>query len=136
MYNLFVNTHFNKTAIAPDLMSSNFGFTDSNLKELSLEKTYFKQLQQKLLDNKDYVSAAIISLNLEEKDFDNAILVSIQVIIEQLRCNILVRNEQLMFFRLILNRLLNENKLSLYMVLFIINILEQRKTKDTTKTSW
>ena len=47
MYNLFVNTHFNKTAIAPDLMSSNFGFTDSNLKELSLEKTYFKQLQQK-----------------------------------------------------------------------------------------
>lgn len=127
MYNLFINAHFNKTDIASDLMSSNFGFTDSNLKELSLEKTYFKQLQQKLLDNKDYVSAAIISLNLEEKAFDNAILISIQVIIEQLRCNILVRNEQLMFFSLILNRLLNENKLSLYMVLFIINILEQRK---------
>ena len=131
LYNLFLQSGFKDTQISQDILASNFGFTTKNLKELSLNKIDIKNLQQKLLDKKDVIGADIISINLDELLCDYSILACMQVIIGQLRNNILVRVEQLLFFKNIINNLLITHKISLYTVIALLHSLEEIKFIET-----
>lgn len=122
-YNIFANSNFPDSKITKTLLASNYGFSSENFEELSLKNTNFKALQQDYLEQKDVISAAIISLNIE-KNYDYSILAGIQVIIEQLKIGILVRAEQLFFFKSVIESLLLQNKISFYTVINILNSLE------------
>uniref|UniRef100_UPI0040571B05 hypothetical protein n=1 Tax=Agathobacter sp. TaxID=2021311 RepID=UPI0040571B05 len=124
-FNLLINSHFEKSNVAKELFGSNFGFSQVNLAELSIEKQHLKNIQQTCLDNKDIVGAAVIALNLEEKNYDYAVWTSIQVVIEQLKKGILIRAEQLLFLKSVINQLIEHNKISLYTILAIISLLEK-----------
>ena len=127
LFNLFLQTSFKDTLISKDLLSSNVGFTKENLDELSLDKISIKNLQQKLLYKKDVIGAAIISINIDENFYDYSIWICMQVIIDQLKNNILVRVEQLLFFKTIIDNLLMTHKISLYTVVGLLNLLEKTK---------
>lgn len=127
LYNLFLQSHFENTQISRDLLASNVGFTQENLNELSINTIDVKNLQQQLLNRKDVIGAAIISINIDEKFYDYSIWVYMQIIIDQLRNNILVRVEQLLFFKIIIDNLLMTHKISLYTVVGILNLLEKVK---------
>lgn len=123
-FNIFTNSNFPKSKIPQTLIASNYGFSSENLEELSLKNTNLKALQQDYLEQKDVISAAIISLNIE-KNYDYSILAGIQVIIEQLKIGILVRAEQLFFFKSIIESLLLQNKISFYTTINVLNSLEE-----------
>lgn len=127
LYNIFFNSHFERSEILYSLIASNFGFSLINLEELSWDKKEHKLLQQSFLDKKDVISAAIISLNLDESSYDYSIWACMQVIMEQLKNGILVRIEQFLFLKLIIDNLLNEKKFSLFTTVYLLNVLEKAK---------
>lgn len=127
LYNIFLNSKFERSQVLYSLIASNFGFSKANLKELCWDKKEHKLLQQSFLDKKDVISAAIISLNLDEDSYDYSIWACMQVIMEQLKNGILVRVEQFLFLKIIIDILLNEKKLSLFTTVHLLNLLEKVK---------
>ena len=130
LYNLFENVCFTNTLIANKLFSSNYGFTQNNLAELQLNQEELKSMQKACMDSSDIFSAAIISLNLEENNYDYVIWASVQIIINQLTSGILIRSEQLIFLKEIIKNLLDNDKISLYTILAVISVLEKLNMSD------
>lgn len=128
LYNIFIDSHFKDSIISEHLIASNFGFSATNFIELSFDLQNIKTYQQECLDRKDIIAAAIIALNIEKKFYDYSILTSAQVIVNQLKNGILVRTEQILFLKLIIEYMLISEQISLYTVIQIISILEKIKT--------
>lgn len=128
LYNIFSSTHFEKSQMEFILIASNFGFSSKNFEELSWSQTNYKLMQQTFLDSKDVISAAIISLNIDERFYDYSIFACLQIIINELGNGILVRTEQILFIKAIIDSLLIQEKLSLYTVIHLLNLLEKTKS--------
>lgn len=130
LYNIFSDTSFEKSQMEYILMASNFGFSSKNFEELSWNQIDYKIVQQSFLDSKDVISAAIISLNIDEQFYDYSIVACMQIIINELKNGILVRTEQILFIKGIIDNLLIQKKLSLYTVIHLLNLLEKTKSID------
>lgn len=127
-YNLFSDSYFENSSITQNLIASNFGFSAENFKELSLDNINFKTMQQSYLNQKDFIGAAIISLNINEQIYDYSICAGMQIIIKQLENDILVRAEEILFFKAIIINLLTQKKISLYTVVCLLNLVEKLKS--------
>lgn len=63
VFNLLINSSFKKTSIDPLVMSANYGITPKNLIELGINYDELEKLQQKLIESKELIKAAIVELN-------------------------------------------------------------------------
>lgn len=135
VFNLIIDSSFTNTSLDTDLLSSNFGFSENNLYELRIDKNTLPMLQQQLLNRKDLINAAIVELNTNTDIYEYSIFFCVNIIIEQIQKNIIVRSEQIKFIELVIQHLISINKISLITIIQLLSLIDSYKKFETSNIS-
>ncbi|MBO5947446.1 pentapeptide repeat-containing protein [bacterium] len=127
VFNLIINSSFEKTSIDPLVMSSNFGIDPKNLIELGINYDELEKLQQNLIDNKELINAAIVELNSNNYSYEYSLVFCINVILQQIQNNIIVRSEEIRFIELVLAHSLEHDLITPITIIQLLSLIDTFK---------
>ena len=127
VFNLIINSTFENSKVEPKILSSNFGIDNENLIELGININELANFQQNLLNEKELINAAIVELNSNKYSYDYSMVFCVNVILQQIQTNIIVRSEEIRFIQLILEYLIEQNMISPITIIQLLSLIDNFK---------
>lgn len=129
IYNLLIESIFQRSILEEMVLSSNFGISNTNLISLGIEENELFEIQSKLFAKQELLNAAIIELNSNKNSYENSLVFCINLFLNQLQNNIIVRNEEIRFVELILSYLLGKNLIAPITIIQLLSLIDSFNKK-------
>lgn len=124
IFNLIISSSFKNTSIDLVVLASNFGIDHMNLTELGIHYEDLDKLQQKFLDRNELINAAIVELNSNKNSYEYSMVFCINIILQQIQNNIIVRSEEIRFIELVLEYSLAHDLISPITIIQLLSLLD------------
>lgn len=129
VYNLLIESMFQNTILDQMVLSSNFGINDANLKSSGIGEDKLYEIQSDLLAKQELLNAAIIELNSNVNSYENSIVFCMNLFLNQLQNNIIVRSEEIRFVELILSYLLDNKSIAPITIIQLLSLIDSFNRK-------
>lgn len=110
-YQIFENCEFINVQINPMLLGYNFGFSKRVLTDL-IKQSNLEEIEADFINNYFLINAAILHINLVDDYHDLAILGCVKAMCQMIRQDILVKNDEIQFLKIITEYLNEKNAIS------------------------
>lgn len=121
-YQIFTDCEFYNVNMDPQLLGFNFGFSKQVIAELADNKD-LNEIEAQFINKGLYVNAAILKVNQVQEGYDLAILACISALSQMLRNNILIKADEIVYLKNLIQQLENENKISPICIIRIWQLL-------------